>query len=210
MTCIAAQWKLLATARLTIVGDVVMIARQLGFSYLAVLFIVAVLAASLAATSELRETSAKREKERELAFIGHQYSQALTSYYHQSPGGFKELPKKIDDLLKDSRFVSTKRHLRKRFADPVTGGDWGVVQDEGGRISAVYSMSGGAVLQTTVFADMAVQKKPIIGKLPILVYSDVQFKVEMSVSEVGDGVAQNVPGGVGPDVVPPAASDIDF
>ncbi len=146
-----------------------------GFSYLAMLFIVAVLAVTLTQTYQRSDTLAKREKEKQLFFVGSQYKQALTSYYNQSPSGFKELPKKIDDLVSDSRFVSTKRHLRKQYLDPITGGALNLILDGNGRIKGVYSSSTGEILQTTLFEEvnataLAAEKKPM------RTYADIKFE----------------------------------
>jgi len=46
--------------------------RQRGFTYLTVLFIVAILLGGLAMVGEVWETSAKRDKEAELLFVGNQ------------------------------------------------------------------------------------------------------------------------------------------
>lgn len=120
---------------------------QRGFGYLAVLLIVLLLAVAMGATYERVDTLMQREKEQEWLFAGKQYRQAIASYYNNSPSGFKELPNSIDDLLQDKRFVATTRHLRKPFADPITGGDWALILDENQKIKGVYSQSDGAVLQ---------------------------------------------------------------
>jgi len=54
--------------------------RARGFTYLAVLFIVAILLGGLALVGEMWETSARREKEAELLFIGNQYRRAVGFY----------------------------------------------------------------------------------------------------------------------------------
>jgi type II secretory pathway pseudopilin PulG len=120
---------------------------QRGFGYLAVLLIVLMLAVALGTTYERLDTIIKREKEQEWLFAGQQYKQAISSYYNQSPNGLKELPSSINDLLKDRRFVTTTRHLRKPFADAITGGDWMLIIDENHKIKGVYSSSNAEVLQ---------------------------------------------------------------
>ncbi|MFW5432782.1 MAG: type II secretion system protein [Methylophilaceae bacterium] len=163
-------------AQLTIAGETsAVMHKQKGFGYLVMLFIIAVLAVTLTTTYERRDTIVKREKEKQLLFVGSQYSEALTSYYNQSPNGFNELPKNIDELLKDNRFVAIKRHLRKRFVDPITGGDLGLVLDDEGRIAAVYSTSNDSILQTARF-DSNNPANPTAGKVTPLVYSDVKFE----------------------------------
>ena len=62
------------TAANTRSGDGAMRAR--GFTYLTVLFMVAILAGGLALIGEVWHTSAMREKEAELLFVGQQYRKA--------------------------------------------------------------------------------------------------------------------------------------
>ena len=45
-------------------------------------------------------------------------------------------------LLEDTRGGGLRRHLRKLYADPVSGGrDWGLVRQADGSIIGVYSQS---------------------------------------------------------------------
>ena len=76
----------------------------------------------------------QREKERELLFIGNQFRQAIERYYERSPGELKKYPASLEELLKDNRFVTTQRHLRRIYRDPMTGNtEWGMVNaPEGG------------------------------------------------------------------------------
>jgi len=163
-------------ARLTTAGKLIW-SQQRGFSYLAMLFIVAVLSVVLTQTYQRSDTIAKREKEKELYFVGQQYKQALTSYYNQSPNGLNQLPRKIEDLLSDSRFVVTKRHLRKQYLDPITGGELQLILDGDARIKGVYSRSNAAILQLALFEEDA-QKIPAAGKALLRVYSDIKFEYE--------------------------------
>lgn len=126
-------------------------ARQRGFTYLAVLFVVAILAAGLALAGQVWETVAKREKEAELLFVGNQYRQAITRYYEGTPGGVKRYPPTLEDLLKDARQPSTQRYLRKLFADPFGGREWGLVKGPDGGVAGVYSLSQEKPLKTGNF-----------------------------------------------------------
>jgi len=117
------------------------IRRQLGFTYLAVLFIVAILTTGLALAGEVWETAAKREKEAELLFIGNEYRKAIGRYYEATPGGVKRYPPALEDLLKDPRQPSTQRYLRKLYADPFGGKEWGVLRAADGGIAGIYSYS---------------------------------------------------------------------
>src|SRR4051812_2430298 len=113
-----------------------------GFTYIGLLIIVAVMGMGLAAFGELYSRSAQREKERELLFVGNEYRQAIASYYLKSPGQ-RAYPKSLDQLLEDKRFPMPMRHLRRLYADPITGSkDWGLVEPtKGAGIVGVYSLS---------------------------------------------------------------------
>lgn len=114
--------------------------RQRGITYLITLFLVALVGMGLAALGTVWETEAKRERERDLLFIGQQFSTALWRYYEASPG-IKEYPRRLEDLLEDRRQQTVQRHLRQIFVDPVTAErDWGV-EVVAGRIVAVHSRS---------------------------------------------------------------------
>ena len=113
--------------------------RQRGFTYLTVLFIVAILMGGLALVGEVWETSAKREKEADLLFVGNQYRKAIQRYVLS---GKAQYPRTLEDLLKDPRQPSTQRYLRKLYPDPMTGkSEWGFVKGPDGGIGGVYSLS---------------------------------------------------------------------
>jgi type II secretory pathway pseudopilin PulG len=114
---------------------------QRGFTYLGLLIIVAVMGMGLATLGELYSHAAQREKERELLFVGHQFRQAIASYYNSSPGA-KVFPKKIEELLEDKRFPMPQHHLRKLYRDPITAStDWALVEAPGGGFMGVHSRS---------------------------------------------------------------------
>ncbi|WP_124949923.1 type II secretion system protein [Sulfuriferula thiophila] len=113
-----------------------------GFTYLAILFAIAIMGIALAAAGSLWHVSQQREKERELLYIGNQYRQAITLYYERSPGGGKQFPKSLENLLQDNRQLVPQRYLRKLFRDPITNSKtWGLVAGPGNSIMGVYSLS---------------------------------------------------------------------
>lgn len=107
---------------------------------------VALLGLSLTTAVDIYTTSVKRDKEKELLSIGRQFRSAIGQYFesNQKTAGIeakKEYPNSLQDLLQDSRSLSTKRYLRKVFIDPITGkAEWGEVR-VGGRLVGVYSLS---------------------------------------------------------------------
>jgi type II secretory pathway pseudopilin PulG len=126
--------------------------RQGGFTYLGLLIVVMILGAGLAATGTIFSHAAQREKERELLFVGNQFRAAIESYYRRSPG-VVAYPKTLDELLEDKRFPMPQHHLRRIYADPMTGKpDWALVEAPGGAgIMGVYSPSAQAPIKTDNF-----------------------------------------------------------
>lgn len=115
--------------------------RQRGFAYLWTLMLVAFMGVALTIGADLYATAARRDKERELLFIGHEFRHALERYYNAGAAGQNQYPLTLEDLLKDPRFPSPRRHLRRLYADPVTGkAEWNLVLQQG-RIVGVRSTS---------------------------------------------------------------------
>lgn len=127
---------------------------QGGLTYLALLFVIAIMGATLALGGVVWSTAQQREKERELLFVGAQFRQAIASYYHAAPGGVKRYPMEFTDLVKDPRFPGVRRHLRRVYADPMIGkAEWGVVRSFDGGIIGVHSLSEEAPIRTHFPAD---------------------------------------------------------
>ncbi|MES2365214.1 MAG: type II secretion system protein [Pseudomonadota bacterium] len=125
---------------------------QRGFTYLIVLFMVAIMGAVLAATAMVWHTVAQRDKEQELLFAGHAFRRAIGLYYERTPGTAKQYPKKLGDLLEDKRQVGLTRYLRKIYIDPFTASkEWGLVPGPGGTIMGVYSRSDAVPIKTGNF-----------------------------------------------------------
>ena len=122
---------------------------QGGFTYLTVIFIVAILGGGLALTGEVWHTVMQREKEAELLFIGNQYRRAIERYYL---AGQNRYPAALEDLLKDPRRPTTERYLRNRYVDPMTGKiEWGIVKAGDGGIMGVHSLSDDKPLKSANF-----------------------------------------------------------
>jgi len=119
--------------------------RDSGFTYLFVLFAVAIMGAGLAAVGELWQTHRLRASEVELLFVGDQYRRAIGAYYLNRGGCGPErnrYPRQLADLLKDPRCPANVRYLRTLYADPVTNKpEWGLVRAPDGGIAGVYSLS---------------------------------------------------------------------
>ena len=124
-------------------------ARQSGFTYLTVLFVVAFMGLGMAMAGKVYRTTVLREREAQLLWVGNQYRLAIEAYAKRGGGLY---PRSLDDLLKDPRDPGVRRYLRSRYPDPVTGSDeWGIVKAADGGIMGVYSVSEAAPLKTAGF-----------------------------------------------------------
>jgi len=113
--------------------------REAGFTFIGLMFAIAIAGIALAGTGVLWHMESRREKEKELLFIGEQYRMAISTYYDKSPGGAKQFPEKLEDLLQDNRFPNPTRHLRRLYRDPMTpDGQWELIRLEG-RIVGIAS-----------------------------------------------------------------------
>ena len=122
-----------------------------GFAYVLVLVVLAIVALVATAAISLGATLARRSAEAQLLAVGGEIQSALASY--REAGGAQGLgPKSLRDLLKDERFPAIRRHLRKIYADPMTGRvEWGVLKTADGSIVAVYSAAEGQPIKQTNF-----------------------------------------------------------
>jgi type II secretory pathway pseudopilin PulG len=112
--------------------------RQVGFTYIGLLFAVAVLGIALASIGVVWSTEIRREKEAELLWIGNQYRAAIGQYFATG----SQYPAELSDLLEDKRFPQVRRYLRKLFPDPMTGQmDWQLIAAGGTGIMGVASSS---------------------------------------------------------------------
>jgi type II secretory pathway pseudopilin PulG len=120
-----------------------------GFTYLTVLFIVAILTGGLGLVGKVWHTAAMREKEAELLHIGNQYRKAIERYYLT---GQRQYPRALIDLMKDPRRPTTERYLRRIYPDPITGtNEWGLVKAPDGGILGVHSLSNEKPLKSANF-----------------------------------------------------------
>ncbi len=113
-----------------------------GFTYLLLLFGLAIGSAGLATLGPQWQQAAQREREAELLFRGLQLRDALQRFHDQAPDGQHAWPRTLDELLSDQRRPEPRHHLRQLFADPFTGrADWVLLRDAEGGIRGVHSRS---------------------------------------------------------------------
>jgi type II secretory pathway pseudopilin PulG len=144
--------------------------QQQGFTYLAVLATLLIVALGTQGVMTYVSQQAQRERESDLLRIGQAYAEAIGTYYEATPGRIKQWPRNLDDLLEDRRVVTIKRHIRELYPDPITrSSDWGLVKAADGGISGVYSRSAAVPLRTA-----AVEAGALI-LAPASRYADWQF-----------------------------------
>ena len=126
--------------------------KTAGFTYLGALVLVVISGIALSSASQYWSALMTREKEKELLFRGDQICRAIDSYHKATPQGRQpSYPLRIEDLLKDPRSLESRRHLRRLYTDPMTGGKWGIISDEKGGVKGVFSLSEKAPLKSGGF-----------------------------------------------------------
>lgn len=118
-----------------------MVSNQRGATYLALLIAVALLSGLLATAATYISHAQRREREKQLLWVGEQFRRALLDYARAGPGQ-ADFPERLEELLEDRRGPTVRRFLRRLYHDPLTGGtDWGLHRDGRGRIVGVHSRS---------------------------------------------------------------------
>ena len=79
--------------------------REAGFTYIGLLFAIAIIGITLATVGVVWSTQIRRDKEVELLWIGDQYRTAIGRY--RASGG--QYPQALTDLLEDKRFPVARR-----------------------------------------------------------------------------------------------------
>jgi type II secretory pathway pseudopilin PulG len=126
---------------------------QGGFAYLALLISIAIIGVAAAGTIELGAIYQRRMAEKELLYVGGEFQRALLDYAENTPLGQPTQPRTLDELLLDPRYPNPVRHLRKLYADPMTGkADWVLVKGlDGQMIIGIHSASTARPIQVAHF-----------------------------------------------------------
>lgn len=176
--------------------------RCAGLTYLGLILMVAVIAIASVATLQLGAIAQRRAAEEELLAIGAEFREALISYANATPPGQPRSPPGLQALLKDPRFPTVRRHLRKLYVDPLTGADeWGAIPAvPGPGIMGVYSTASGKPVKVGNFDQ---QFQGFEGKTS---YRDWQFVAPPeAIVPAGSGAAGAAPGTIRPGRAPPTA-----
>jgi type II secretory pathway pseudopilin PulG len=128
-------------------------AAQRGFAYLALLISIAIIGVAAAGTIQLGAIYQRRVAEKELLYVGGEFQRALLDYAQTTPLGQPTQPHTLDELLLDPRYPNPVRHLRKLYADPMTGkADWVLVMGlDGQTIVGLHSASMAHPIQISHF-----------------------------------------------------------
>lgn len=145
----------------------------------------------------------QRQAEAELLWVGQQYRVAILSYYNAAPGGVKRLPTKVEELLEDKRFPTSRRHLRQAYTDPLRPGEPLKLVMRAQQLIGVQSTASGEPFRKAGF-DPGLEKFSEAGT-----YADWQFIAEIrglgnlpgaaadAASAAGAGGSTNPLGGLG-------------
>ena len=168
--------------------------REAGFTYIGLLFAIAMAGIALAGIGVLWQMESRREKEKELLFVGEEYRRAISSYYTRSPGGTGQYPQKLEDLLLDTRFPNPVRHLRRLYREPMmSDGQWELIRQQG-RIIGVASRSQDLPIKIAGFSP---EQDDFEGAVS---YTEWRFVSNGNANHAGPGGV--APGGAVPGVMP--------
>lgn len=122
-----------------------------GFTYVGLLAVIVLIGILLAAAGEVVSTAARREREAQLLWVGHEYRAAIGRYWMQR----RAFPRTLEELLGSAPDAPIPaRYLRRLYPDPMTNAvDWVLLQAPGGGITGVASSSTRAPLKVAGFDD---------------------------------------------------------
>ena len=166
--------------------------RHAGFTYVGLLIVVVLFGLASVGAARILASSERAEREKQLLFVGHQFRQAIQSYY----GLQRRYPEKLEDLLADPRSPTTIRHLRRIYDDPIVGKtEWGAIKAPEGGIMGVHSLSEREPLKRANFDPEDIGFNELIkrsgagGEPPPYRYRDWEF-----VYQPNRAVVQTAPG----------------
>ena len=138
-----------------------------GFTYLGLLALLVLIGLLLAGAGEVASTAARREREAQLLWVGHEYRAAIGRYWSEK----RRYPETLQELLGAAPDAPVQvRFLRRLYPDPMTNAvDWVLVPAPNGGIMGIASSSKRAPLKTGHFDEA----DP--GFADASAYSDWQF-----------------------------------
>jgi type II secretory pathway pseudopilin PulG len=134
-----------------------------GFSYVGLLILIVLMGLALATAGEVTATSAQRERETQLLWVGHAYRAAIAHYWNHK----RVYPHTLEELLGDAvDSPALVRYIRRLYPDPMTNAlDWVLVLSPNGGIMGVASSSRREPLKTANFdeADLDFEEASTYG-----------------------------------------------
>jgi len=120
-----------------------------GFTYVGLLVLVVLIGLLLAAAGEVASTAARRDREAQLLWVGHEYRAAIGRYWNAR----RTYPQALQDLLGTAPDAPLPaRYIRRLYPDPMTNAvDWALVPAPNGGIMGVASSSKRAPLKSGHF-----------------------------------------------------------
>lgn len=127
---------------------------QRGFTYLGLLFALALLGLALGAAGTVWSVVRQRDREQQLLWVGGEIRRAIGHYYQAGPGGLRAFPRSLQDLTADERGAVLIRHLRQAYPDPMTPtGEWELIRGSDGALIGVASKAKGTPMKQKGFAE---------------------------------------------------------
>src|SRR5215467_12476690 len=108
-----------------------------GYVLLALLLIIALMIIAAAAALPAISFDIKRDREEEMIHRGVQYERAIRTYYKK----LGRYPTKLEDLENTNNI----RYLRKRYKDPITGGDFKLLHFGEVKLTFTGGIGGGVI-----------------------------------------------------------------
>jgi type II secretory pathway pseudopilin PulG len=125
-----------------------------GFTYLGLLFAVALLGLALGAAGTVWSVVRQRDREQQLLWTGGEIRRAIGHYYHSAPGGLHAYPRSLQDLTEDDRGPVVVRHLRQAYRDPMSpNGEWELIRGSDGGLTGVASKAQGQPMKQKGFRE---------------------------------------------------------
>jgi type II secretory pathway pseudopilin PulG len=125
--------------------------REGGFTYIGLLVLIALIGFVLSVAGQVTATTAQREREKQLLWVGHAYRDAIRRYVIQNG----HYPAALADLVEFPTASGQPAHyLRRLYPDPMApGADWVLVPALGGGVMGVASSSKRAPFKRARFDD---------------------------------------------------------
>lgn len=149
-----------------------------GFAYLALLVVISGSLLMLSAAQPDLFQQAQRQQEKQMLFAGREYQEAIRRFYENPNVSLQRFPQTLEELLVDNRSLKPMYHLRRLYPEPITRLGWGLIRDEQGGITGVYSRSN-QILLTTNFDERYTSIEQTEGALR---HSDLRFNYQPNLS----------------------------